>query len=88
MFGDDDRDKLEALSAMARESIDKCLGNKLEAAERVKRALANDLRFADYDHTRLTDRLMLCRSNGARLELDDPELMRGGAPRPLSRSRW
>jgi hypothetical protein len=88
MFGPEDRDKLEALSAMARVSVDKCFGNKLEARERMKEWLSYDRRFENYDPERLVDRVMLCRSNGGRLSLDDPELMRGGAPRPLTRRTW
>jgi hypothetical protein len=87
MFGPDDRDKLEALSAMARISVDKCFGNKIEAAQKMREWLSYDRRFEGYDLGKLVDRTMLCRSNGAKLELDDPEL-RGLPPRPLSRSRW
>jgi hypothetical protein len=87
MFGPDDRDKLEALSAMARVSVDKSFGNKIEAAQKMREWLSYDRRFEGYDLGRLTDRVMLCRSNGARLDLSDPELM-GGAPRPLKRSDY
>jgi hypothetical protein len=87
MFGPDDRSKLEALSAMARTSIDKSYGNKIEAAQKMREWLSYDKRFAQYDLGKLVDRTMLCRSNGARLDLTDPELM-GGAPRPLKRSDY
>jgi hypothetical protein len=84
MFGADDRSKLEGLSAMARVSVDKSFGNKIEAAQKMQEWLSYDRRFEGYD---LVDRTMLCRSNGARLDLSDPELM-GGAPRPLKRSDY
>ena len=43
--------------------------------------------FDGYDHQRLVERVQLSKSNGAHLELDDPQLKRGGSPRPLDR-RW
>jgi hypothetical protein len=87
MFGTDDRDKLRALSEMARTSVDRCWGNKVEAKERMKEWLSYDRRFEGFDPDKLVDRVMLARSNGAIVELYDPEL-RGLPPRPLSRSRW
>jgi hypothetical protein len=73
---------------MARVSVDKSWGDKVQAKEKMKNWLEHDRRFDAYDKDRLVDRVMLCRYNGARLELDDPELMQGGSPRPLTRSRW
>jgi hypothetical protein len=84
MFGADDRSKLEALSAMARTSVDKSFGNKIEAAQKMKEWLSYDRRFEGYDLGKLVDRTMLCRSNGACLDLSDPEL-KGFGPRPLKR---
>jgi hypothetical protein len=87
MFGSDDRDRLEALSAMARVSVDRFFGNKLEAAQKMREWLTYDRRFEGYDLDKLVDRTMLCRSNGAHLDLDDPQL-RGFERRPLDRSGW
>jgi hypothetical protein len=87
MFGSDDRSKLETLSAMARRSVDESFGNKLEAAEKMKSWLATDQRFSGYDLGKLVDRTMLCRSNGACLDLSDPQLF-GHDPRPLTLRRW
>jgi hypothetical protein len=87
VFSNDEKDKMETLSAMARLSVDRCWGNKVEAKERFKEWLGHDNRFAGYDHDKLAERTMLCRSNGAALDLTDPTL-RGLPPRPLSRSGW
>jgi hypothetical protein len=88
MHGRDEKDMLAALGSMARTSVDRCFGNKVEARERMKEWLAYDRRFEGYDPDRLVDRVMLSRSNGAVVELDDPALMRGGTRRPLDRSGW
>jgi hypothetical protein len=88
MYGPDEKDMLAALGSMARTSVDRCWGNKIEARERMKQWLSYDRRFEGYDPDRLVDRVMLARSNAAIVELDDPELIRGGSPRPLQRSKW
>jgi hypothetical protein len=89
MYDPNEKDMLAALGSMARTSVDRCWGNKVEARERMKEWLTYDRRFENFDHDKLVDRVMLSRSNGAVVELfDDPELLKGGSPRPLQRSKW
>jgi hypothetical protein len=88
MYDPNEKDMLAALGSMARTSVDRCWGNKVEARERMKEWLTYDRRFENFDHDKLVDRVTL-RSNGAVVELfDDPELLKGGSPRPLQRSKW
>jgi hypothetical protein len=85
MWDNQDRDMLETLSIMARQSRDRCNGNAVEGRKKMADWIQNDRRLDAYDPQRLADRVALCRSNGARLDLSDPALLRGGKPRPLSR---
>jgi hypothetical protein len=87
MFSGDDRDRLQALAEMARISIARANGNRIEGKEMMKTWLDHDRRFDDFDKDRLVDRTLLNRYNGAVIDLTDPEL-RGLQPRPLTRSRW
>ena len=87
MFGDGDMDKKAALATMARLSIERCNFNQIEAKEKFKEYLQSDRRFDQFDKDALASRVMLCRSNGAVLDLDDPQL-KGGERRPLDRSNW
>jgi len=89
MYDPNEKDMLAALGSMARTSVDRCWGNKVEARQKMKEWLAYDRRFERYDPDKLVDRVMLSRSNGAVVELfDGPELVKGGSPRPLQRSKW
>ena len=83
MHSADDRDRLATLGSMARLAVDRCFGNKVEAKEQIKEWISYDRRFEGYDRDRLADQVMLNRSNGAAIDLDDPYL-RGGQKRPLS----
>ncbi len=87
MFGDDPRDLCAALSQMEQIARQRSNFNQLEAKQQFKTFLHNDRRFDLYDADKLVDRVMLCKSNGAVLDLDDPQL-RGLPPRPLDRSGW
>jgi hypothetical protein len=85
MFGKAERDLTRTLSEMEYEARTKCNYNQTEARQRMAQWLADDRRFDNYDHARLIERVHLNKSNGAVLELDDPQLLKGGAPRPGDR---
>jgi hypothetical protein len=87
MFGKDPRDLARTLSEMERIARDKCNANQIEAKRTMVEWLQNDRRFDGFDAQRLTDRVHLHKHRGAVLELDDPQLQRGGQPRPLDR-KW
>ena len=87
MFGNDERDMMAALATMERLSRERSNFNQTQAKETFKSYLQLDRRFDQFDKDVLVDRVMHCRSRGARLELDDPRL-KGGEPRPLERDHW
>jgi hypothetical protein len=58
-----------------------------EAKRQMVEWLGQDRRFDAFDHDRLVERVRLCTSNGAQLDLTDPQLRKWGEPRPLDR-RW
>jgi hypothetical protein len=87
VYGNDPRDLTAALRQMAQTSVDTSWGNKIEAKEKMRTWLEQDRRFDPFDKSALVDRVMLCRYNGAVLDLEDPEL-KGLPPRPLQRSKW
>jgi hypothetical protein len=87
MYGNDPRDLTAALRQMAQTSVDVSWGNKIEAAQKMEKWLEQDRRFDSFNKRALVERTMLCRYNGAVLDLDDPEL-RGLPPRPLKLSQW
>jgi hypothetical protein len=88
VFGNDDGDKVRALVEMARVSLARANGNRVEGKETMKNWLEHDRRFDAYDKDRLVDRVLLNRYNGAVVDMTDPELLQGGSPRPLTRSKW
>ena len=88
MFGTDPKDLARTLGEMENTARVRSNFNQTDAKEKFREFLANDKRFTEYDPDRLIDRVMRCRSNGAVLDLEAPELRRGGEPRPLDRSRW
>jgi hypothetical protein len=88
MYDPNEKDMLSALGSMAKRSVDVCWGNKVEARERMKQWVGLDRRFDSFDADKLVDRVMLARSNGAVVELDSPELLKGGSPRPFKLSEW
>lgn len=87
MFGNDPRDLARTLGEMERLARDRSNYNQIETKERFREYLQTDRRFDAFDKDALIERVMLCRSNGAVLELDDP-VLRGGDRRPLDRSNW
>jgi hypothetical protein len=87
MFGKDQRDLTATLSEMEYFARQKSNFNQVEAKQRMVEWLAHDRRFDAYDPQRLVERVQLSKNNGAVLDLDDPQLKRGGEPRPLDRWR-
>ena len=86
MFTNHPNDLAKTLGEMERTARDRCNFNQVEAREKLKEFIQRDRRFDQYDKDALVSRVMLCRSNGASLDLDDPQL-KGQEPRPLDR-RW
>jgi hypothetical protein len=84
MFSREPRDLIQTLGEMARFATHRANANQAEARKLFQEYLSNDKRFKPYDSQRLTDKVWQCRSNGGRLDLDDPWL-HGGEKRPLSR---
>ena len=87
MFRNDPRDLAATLAEMEYRARQLTNFNQVEAKGKMQEWIANDRRFDGYDHQRLVERVQLSKSNGACLELDDPQLKKGGQPRPLDR-RW
>ena len=87
MFGKDERDLAVTLTRMADLARERCNFNQNEAKTRMAEWLQHDRRFDGYDPARLVERVNQSRYNGAVLDLTDPQLQRGGQPRPGDR-RW
>jgi hypothetical protein len=87
MFGDSERDKLQALGAMAVEALEKNFCNRLAARETLAQFISQDARFSGLDATKLAERVDRSRSDGSRVDLTDPRL-RGGEARPLARDTY
>jgi hypothetical protein len=85
MFGKDAGDLAATLTQMETLARQKCNFNQVEAKQKMREWLATDRRFDAYDPQRLIERVQLHKSNGSVLELDDPQLLKGGAPRPGDR---
>lgn len=88
MFSDDERDKLRTLGSMANVALERARLNRVDAEREIVKWIGNDQRFAGYDANALARRVSQCRDNGAKLDLDAPELRKGGQRRPLDRSTW
>ena len=84
MFEKNPADMTRTLGEMFHAAYNRSNCNQNAAKEKFKEYVRQDKRFSDFDRDRLADRVMECRSNGARLDLDDPYL-HGGERRPLSR---
>jgi hypothetical protein len=78
MFSREPRDLIQTLGEMARFATHRANANQGEAKKLFQEYLSNDKRFKPYDAQRLTDKVWQCRSNGGRLDLDDPWLHGGG----------
>jgi hypothetical protein len=87
MFGTDPRDMVRTLSEMEARARQKTNFSQTEAKAKMAEWLSHDRRFDAFDTERLIERVQLFKYNGAVLELDDPQLLKGGQPRPLDR-RW
>jgi hypothetical protein len=87
MFGRDPKALTATLGEMAHRAHWQSNANQIEAAEKMRQWVAEDRRFDSFDHDRLVRRVQECRSCGAQLDLTDPQLQRGGQPRPLDRWR-
>jgi hypothetical protein len=86
MFSNDKRDLAVALSQMETLARQKTNFNQPEAKEKMREWLENDRRFDSYDPDRLIERVRNCKYRGMSWDtLDDPQLFRGGEPRPLDR---
>jgi hypothetical protein len=87
MFGTDPRDLARTLSQMESQARQASNFSQTETKQKMAEWLSHDRRFDAYDPQRLIERVQLSKYNGAVLELDDPQLLKGGEPRPLDR-RW
>ena len=85
MFDSEQKDLSATLSQMERLAREKSNFNQIEAREKMARWVANDRRFDAFEPTRLVERVAHCKSNGAVFDIEDPALLKGGRPRPLSR---
>ena len=83
MFGFDEKDMCATLAQMAKTAYQRGNCAQSEQKQLMREYLSHDGRFAPYDHNRLIDRTLLCKSNGAVMDLTDPYLFRGGHKRPL-----
>jgi hypothetical protein len=88
MFGDSEKDLCATLSEMHRRARDRCNYNQVEAEQKLAEWIQQDRRLDAYDAARLAQRVNTCLQSGAVLELDAPELLKGGQRRPLDRSNW
>jgi hypothetical protein len=86
MFADNSRDKDNYLKWIARETLNRRLGNHVEARELMAQWIKQDRRFDGLDPVKLAQRADEQQSTGARLDLSDPRLM-GRPPRPLERDQ-
>jgi hypothetical protein len=88
MFSDDPRDLCATLSQMHRQARTVSNFNSVEAGRKLAEWIQQDRRLDNYDAARLAQRVNTCLQSGAVLELDAPELLKGGERRPLDRSNW
>jgi hypothetical protein len=88
MFDSNERDLCATLSEMHRRARDRSNYNSIEAERKLAEWIQQDRRLDPYDAARLAQRVNTCLQSGAVLELDAPELLRGGERRPLDRSNW
>jgi hypothetical protein len=84
MFDDKPNDKIATLAEMRRVARARTNFSETDANRLMGQYMAQDVRFREFDHAKVIDRVNRCMSNGARFDIDDPELKRGGQPRPLA----
>jgi len=87
MFGKGPHDLAATLSEMEYRARQAVNFNQTEAAQKMAEWLAQDRRFDSFDKGRLIERVRDCKYRGAVLDLTDPQLQKGGEPRPLDRWR-
>jgi hypothetical protein len=87
VFTNDKNDLTRTLGEMEYLARQKTNFNQVEAKEKMREWLAQDRRFDGYDPNRLIERVHEAKFSGAQLDLDDPQLRKGGQPRPLDRWR-
>ncbi len=85
MFGDSDSDKAATMKTMLTEAMQVACANRVEARAKVIEWAKRDRRFDNFDHDKLVDKVLEKSQYGGRLDWDDPELKRGGQPRPQNR---
>jgi hypothetical protein len=88
MFDAKPSDMTATLSIMEKWARERTNFNQIEAKQKMVEYISADRRFDGYDAAKLAERVNDCRGRGARLDLDSPELKKGGAKRPLDRSGW
>jgi hypothetical protein len=82
-FGNEPHNLKATLGRMADEAEDKSQFNQADARRLMAQWVSEDNRLRGYVPERLVDKVMECRGNGSRFDLNDPYLL-GGSPRPLS----
>jgi hypothetical protein len=88
MFDRNPRDLCNTLSQMHRQARTVSNFNSVEAERKLAEWIQQDRRLDNYDAARLAQRVNTCLQSRAVLELDAPELLKGGERRPLDRSNW
>jgi hypothetical protein len=81
MFARNEADIIQSLGRMHDEAHNRANANKHKAKELMVEYMQADRRLDAYDHGRLADQVMQSGYNGARLDLSDPGLKRGGQAR-------
>jgi hypothetical protein len=87
MFSNDRNDLILTLSQMHDLALRKSNFNQAKAKEDMREFMSHDRRLDGFDQDRLIDHVHRTKYNGAHLDLDDPQLKKGGQPRPLDRWR-
>jgi hypothetical protein len=82
MFGESHSDLKRCMSQMWEDAHNRSCANKVEAAKSVQSWVSHDPRFGQYDPEKLVDRFQHCLGSAAKLDFNDPALLKGGQPRP------
>ncbi|WP_316200803.1 MULTISPECIES: hypothetical protein [unclassified Bradyrhizobium] len=88
MFDSKPSDMTATLSQMERWSRERTNFNQPEAIKKFIEYIGTDRRFDGFDAQKLAERVQHCKNYGATLDLEAPELRRGGHKRPLDRSNY
>jgi hypothetical protein len=76
MFSNSERDMQETLAKLHRHTLDRCNGNQVEAQQKMTELVQQDRRFDGYQPDRLVSRVQECWGHGAKLDLEDPSLLK------------